>query len=190
MKFTKKPVVIEAHQWFKNGDHPEDESSHDPHYKQPEGKVVMYFRRPDISGNNPCQECGDAFHVHGWIDTIEGGHRVCPGDWIITGVQGEKYPCKPDIFEKTYNKGDMSIRDEVQQFMKAMEERLRANDHKTGWSNKSQIELFRRLTEEVGKLSTYLFGTHDEKEFSITRKAANAANFAMMIADNWGAKFD
>ena len=39
---------------------------------------------------------------HGWIDTLEGGHIVCPGDYIITGVQGERYPRKPNIFEETY----------------------------------------------------------------------------------------
>lgn len=51
------------------------------------------------------------FAVHmGWgkypqkatIRTLEGVMEVSPGDWIITGVNGEKYPCKPDIFEKTY----------------------------------------------------------------------------------------
>ena len=42
-------------------------------------------------------------HNHGWIDTLEGGHIVCPSDWIITGVKGERYPCKPDIFEMTYD---------------------------------------------------------------------------------------
>lgn len=36
------------------------------------------------------------------IDTLEGKMKASPGDWIITGVNGEKYPCKPDIFEKTY----------------------------------------------------------------------------------------
>ena len=36
------------------------------------------------------------------IDTLEGRMIASPGDWIITGVHGEKYPCKPDIFEKTY----------------------------------------------------------------------------------------
>lgn len=41
-------------------------------------------------------------HVHGWIDTLEGGHIVCPGDWIVTGVQGERYPVKPDIFAATF----------------------------------------------------------------------------------------
>jgi len=43
-------------------------------------------------------------HDHGWIDTLEGGHIVCPGDWIIKGVHGEFYPCKPDIFLETYEK--------------------------------------------------------------------------------------
>ena len=37
-----------------------------------------------------------------YIETLEGVMHASPGDWIITGVNGEKYPCKPDIFEKTY----------------------------------------------------------------------------------------
>lgn len=36
------------------------------------------------------------------INTLEGDMKASPGDYIITGVNGEKYPCKPDIFEKTY----------------------------------------------------------------------------------------
>ncbi|MCI8673108.1 MAG: hypothetical protein HFI89_06420 [Lachnospiraceae bacterium] len=36
------------------------------------------------------------------IHTMEGDMKASPGDWIITGVNGEKYPCKPDIFQKTY----------------------------------------------------------------------------------------
>jgi hypothetical protein len=36
------------------------------------------------------------------IDTLEGRMEVTPGDFIITGVKGERYPCKPDIFEMTY----------------------------------------------------------------------------------------
>lgn len=70
-KFKKKPVVIEATQWFKMGDHPAVET-HDR--KEGFGKVY----------------------------TLEGEHTVTPGDWIITGVKGEHYPCKPDIFEMTY----------------------------------------------------------------------------------------
>lgn len=38
------------------------------------------------------------------IDTLEGKMIASPGDWIITGVNGEQYPCKPDIFEKTYSR--------------------------------------------------------------------------------------
>lgn len=38
------------------------------------------------------------------IHTLEGTMVAEPGDWIITGVQGERYPCKPDIFEETYEK--------------------------------------------------------------------------------------
>ena len=39
---------------------------------------------------------------NGYIDTLEGTMTVSPNDWIITGIEGEKYPCKPDIFRKTY----------------------------------------------------------------------------------------
>lgn len=70
MKYRKKPVVIDAVQWLKHGDHP---------------KVTEY------------EKAG-----YGWIETLEGGHIVTSGDWIIKGVNGEFYPCKPDIFEKTY----------------------------------------------------------------------------------------
>lgn len=94
--YRKKPVVIEAHQWFANGDHPDDG---DP---SREGQLVRYYRNPDDSGTRECQHCGHAMHDHGWIDTLEGGHNVCPGDWIIKGVFGEFYPCKPDIFDNTY----------------------------------------------------------------------------------------
>lgn len=108
MKYRKKPVVIEATQWFKNGDHPEDgvmrpyEDNGAIPENPREGKVVRYFRHPSITGTTYCTKCNAIMHNHGWIDTLEDGHNVCPGDWIITGVKGEHYPCKPDIFEATY----------------------------------------------------------------------------------------
>lgn len=106
--FRKKPVVIEATQWFKNGDHPLDGKECFPPECTPyagelfEGKVVRYYRHPDVSGTTECRHCINTMHNHGWVDTLEGGHIVCPGDWIITGVKGEYYPCKPDIFTLTY----------------------------------------------------------------------------------------
>jgi hypothetical protein len=126
MKYRKKPVEIEATQWFKNGDHPLDYASEQTGYQNEklstisayyrkahnwEGAVVRYFRHPAeavahpaeaFAGERKCEKCGTITHLHGWIDTLEGGHIVCPGDWIITGVKGEHYPCKPDIFSMTY----------------------------------------------------------------------------------------
>jgi hypothetical protein len=99
-KFRKKPVVVEATRWFRNGDHPKDNPDGRP--KDWEGQVVRYFRHPRVGGQSLCPHCNQRMHNHGWIDTLEGGHKVCPGDWIITGVKGEVYPCKPDIFEATY----------------------------------------------------------------------------------------
>lgn len=40
------------------------------------------------------------------IATLEGPLKASPGDWIITGVRGEQYPCKPDVFEKTYTRAN------------------------------------------------------------------------------------
>lgn len=85
-KFRKKPVVIEATQWFKHGDHPKVTTlPHDLAIKASEANDHAIFTTE-----------------YGWCPTLEGGHIVTPGDWIITGVKGEHYPCKPDIFEATY----------------------------------------------------------------------------------------
>lgn len=81
MKFRKKPIVIEAVQWF-----PGDEVS-----------GVQRLSHMQAKENNI-----DAFYRYGWIETLEGGHVVSPGDWIITGIAGEKYPCKDHIFKETY----------------------------------------------------------------------------------------
>ncbi len=108
-KYRKRPVVIEATQWFKNGDHPDDGQgtySDGNGYHRCEGKVVRYYRHPQVDGQALCGHCSHKFHEHGWIDTLEGGHIVCIGDFIITGVKGERYPCKPHIFALTYEQVD------------------------------------------------------------------------------------
>jgi len=105
-RYRKMPVEIEAHQWHQNGDHPEDGPA------DREGKVVGYFRRPEAEykGTKLHEICGRTWHDHGWIDTLEGGNGgaqvVCPGDWVVTGVQGEHYPVKPDVFAVTYEAVD------------------------------------------------------------------------------------
>ena len=82
-KWRKKPVVIEATQWPQDGEHP----------------AVQHV---DARSTNSCNHCGRPMSVHGWLSTLEGGHIACPGDWIITGIKGEHYPCKPDVFDATY----------------------------------------------------------------------------------------
>ena len=85
MKYRKKPVVIEAVQWL-GGDESWEEIlkfSENPHY-----------RRMDLlAGNGKIT-----------IKTLEGEMTADKGDWIIKGIKGEFYPCKPDIFEQTYEK--------------------------------------------------------------------------------------
>ena len=102
-KYRKLPVVIEATQWFKNGDHPEDHPDGKlVGVRVKEGAVVRYYRTPTPDAHTRCRHCNSFMHQHGWIDTLEGGHVVCPGDWVITGVAGERYPCKDAIFQETY----------------------------------------------------------------------------------------
>ena len=107
MKYRKKPVVIEAERWYENGDHSGDAETLIDQRSRPwleEGLVVRRFNHPDVPGLRPCEHCQQPMFEHGWIDTLESGHVVCPGDWIITGVEGERYPCKPTVFEATYSR--------------------------------------------------------------------------------------
>lgn len=92
-KYTKKPVTIEAVQYLprtivENGIVGEE-------YEGGVGEILDFV-------------CDGAY----WspekkgivIPTLEGNHLASPGDYIIKGVKGEFYPCKPDIFEMTYDK--------------------------------------------------------------------------------------
>ena len=86
MKYRKKPVVVNAFKW--TGDMFQNE---DPEWITEaiqEGKV--YFS--NIGEENVVMK----------IETLEGTHTANRGDYIIQGVKGELYPCKPDIFEATY----------------------------------------------------------------------------------------
>ena len=98
-KFRKKPVVIEAFQMTferrkSNADWPKwlHIAWNTP---QTEAGAVFPSRYPDSDGEDELM-----------IRTLEGNHLVSFGDWIIQGVKGELYPCKPDIFEATYEPAD------------------------------------------------------------------------------------
>ena len=91
MKFRKKPVVVYATQWIKAGDHPAVEMC----WFDANGRIRWAPGDPE------------SINVHGCtqqpaIRTLEGWHEVTAGDWIIAGIRGEFYPCKPDIFKETY----------------------------------------------------------------------------------------
>lgn len=87
MKFRKKPVVIEAVQFLPNN------SSTD----QIMALAASGTRQVDI------ERTADG-HYRMYIQTLEGRMEASIGDWIIRGVSGELYPCKPDIFMVTYER--------------------------------------------------------------------------------------
>lgn len=86
MRFRKKPVVIEAVQW-------------DGQDFAAVGEFCPVAFGP-ISRRTPADPLGSMNHLK--IRTLEGDMLAAPGDWIIRGVAGEFYPCKPDIFEASY----------------------------------------------------------------------------------------
>jgi hypothetical protein len=87
-KFRKKPVVIEAVQFT--------EAMAKGDADLPEG---VRMKRRSV-GAPPRRELVEHRHV---IETLEGTMEVAIGDWVITGVAGEKYPCKDSIFVATYD---------------------------------------------------------------------------------------
>lgn len=82
-RYRKKPVEIEAIQWLGAGDN---------------NRIMNWLAQQKAA-------------VEGWlfhdtditIPTLEGAMKALPGDWIIRGIKGEFYPCKPDIFAASYD---------------------------------------------------------------------------------------
>lgn len=67
-------------------------------------KLAKFRKKPvviDAEVYRPGLEDG-FFAGRPYIDTLEGRHFISPGDYIVTGIRGERYPVKPDIFEATY----------------------------------------------------------------------------------------
>ena len=97
--FRKKPVVIEAFQMTRA--HRADNSDwpawmNEAWNKEHSADGALYpCTWPDSDGTDELT-----------INTLEGAHHVSFDDWIIRGVVGEIYPCKPDIFASTYEPAD------------------------------------------------------------------------------------
>lgn len=91
-RFKKKPVVIEAVQYSRRFAWP------DWFHDAVSANMVRTYGTGKFAA--PSDEC------YCLIDTLEGTHRCNEGDWVIQGVKGELYPCKPDIFLMTYEPAD------------------------------------------------------------------------------------
>ncbi len=85
-KYIKKPVYVEAFLWTGSEDQTED-----PLW------IIESIKNGSVRFEN-----NGADNVALLIDTLEGTHKARRGDYIIKGIQGELYPCKPDIFKATY----------------------------------------------------------------------------------------
>ena len=88
MTFRKRPVEVQCVQYTRRFAWPE--WFHD---RVSQGTVKVFGTGKFATPTEPC---------YCTIETLEGTHRCDEGDWIIQGVKGELYPCKPDIFEMTY----------------------------------------------------------------------------------------
>jgi len=86
-KYRKKPVVVEAKE-----------------FKRENLKELEYFTKGNLRDVN-IPRCLDGI-MTAKVDTLEGVYTATEGDYIIKGIKGEFYPCKPDIFEQTYERVD------------------------------------------------------------------------------------
>lgn len=97
MRFRKKPIVIEAFQMTRQ--------RRDDNGEWPTWLNQAWQKEPHEVGSlhiRPLDETGESLA----ISTMEGPHEVSWDDWIIRGIKGELYPCKPDIFEATYERAE------------------------------------------------------------------------------------
>jgi len=76
MKNDEKPVGIDSAHWGPAGIY------HAPSgdgFPDGGGRIISYFRDPDVDGSTRCKKCEQIMHVHGWVQNADGGHIICPG---------------------------------------------------------------------------------------------------------------
>lgn len=149
MRFRKKPVVIEAVRW--------------------EGAITAALA--ELFGSF------DQWYVDGRalaVQTLEGTMFVRPGDWIIRGVQGEYYPCKPDIFEATYEPAD--DRDDELALLRELEELqwTRMGEATARWRAEDP-QARASIMPDLGELLKWLMDDADKARGDTYRRAAAVA---------------
>jgi hypothetical protein len=175
--FRKKPVVIEAFQMtletrWDNSEWPN--WLHQAWQRDPgENSVWIDPDAPIAEGRQSANElvCG----------TLEGVHRITFGDWIIQGVKGELYPCKPDIFAATYvfphdDPAVNKIYDHVDIFAQDMKDKMTDAYHegRAGWDDPTcRSVIVKRLKSRTALLC--------DEDTADDEQAVDVANFAMML---------
>ena len=89
MKYQKIPIIVDAWQW--PSEYNEDEI----------GAKIQKVDHDD--SRSICAVCGHKWQDHASCPTMSGWHSVCPGDYIVKEITEGFYPCRKDIFERTYN---------------------------------------------------------------------------------------
>ena len=131
-RYVKKPIAIEAVKWKGfNNDEIKDFAG--------DNVKIEVIREGDADrGIPPCIDCS--------IKTLEGVMKANVGDYIIKGVNGEFYPCKQDIFEKTYDKADDSS---VMCFGDAIEVLKQGGTvRRSGWNGKG-LMVFKQVPAHI-----------------------------------------
>lgn len=103
-QYKKKPVVIEAIQFQVVKEVP---CTYGVHKEYNDWEIIDFMEAHNVFCHlswEPCDEINPEGNVTIMIPTLEGDMIASLGDYIIKGVNNEFYPCKPDIFEKTYEK--------------------------------------------------------------------------------------
>lgn len=170
-KFQKKPVIIEAMQYpgilqFADAE-----------------KVLEWLDENNVNYQHENVVKG----FHGLIiETLEGNMRADPGDWIIKGVKGEFYPCKPDIFEATYDpvmKSSKSSKDSSphKELREDAEHLILAGEHEVGQRAVSVAQGWLDLFEQLAAVTVERDRLFREnlrlgKALALERSPSNPAN--------------
>lgn len=127
MKATKKPVTIECFKY--DGDLINSKGE----YYVPDWAAKAYE-----DGTIFFKDQGEMY-----IKTLEGDHHASVGDYIIRGVNGELYPCKPDIFEKTYDlDSPLTFKHSFSWALEQM--KLGKKIHRSGWNGKGMFAVLQK----------------------------------------------
>ena len=120
-RFTKRPVTVDAVQYT--------EAVRDAYlFDGTPLPAGVYIPSRTLHPPTRTVRSADAY-----IDTLEGRMNVAVGDWVITGVKGERYPCKPDIFEATYERASLSAEAEPAATIKSWTNGSYWRNYKVEW---------------------------------------------------------